>query len=158
MCRLGKKIKFTLIFNYHLSIAPFFSSDNCTETSIRLVDGRTGTEGRVEICYEGVWGSICPNYWKVENAMVACKQLGYATTGKKGPLYIYNLISTVLYIGATVSRLFGQSVRPVHYSYFTCSGNENKLIDCRHYVSSSCSYSYHAAIICEGKRQLLYSD
>uniref|UniRef100_A0A1X7ULL6 Deleted in malignant brain tumors 1 protein n=1 Tax=Amphimedon queenslandica TaxID=400682 RepID=A0A1X7ULL6_AMPQE len=116
---------------YVTCTASSFSSDNCTETSLRLVGGKTSNEGRVEICYEGVWGSICPNYWKDDNARVACKQLGYTTTG------------------ATVSRLFGHSVRPVHYSYFTCSGNENKLIDCRHYISSSCSHSYHAAIICE---------
>ena len=53
--------------------------------------------------------------------------------------------------GAGVSRLFGQGIRPVHYSRFSCFGNESRLVDCRHYISSSCSYTYHAGITCEGK-------
>lgn len=66
----------------NLYTAPAFLSDNCTEGNLRLVNGKAASKGRVEICYEGVWGSICPNLWKDTNAKVACNQLGYTTIGK----------------------------------------------------------------------------
>ena len=39
-------------------------------------DGRK-CEGRLEILLNGEWGTICDDYWTVENADVACRQLGF---------------------------------------------------------------------------------
>ena len=48
---------------------------------MRLVGGAIAQEGRVEVCYDGVWGNICPSGWDYLDALVACKQLGYTHSG-----------------------------------------------------------------------------
>ena len=52
---------------------------NCTEGDIRLVDGNSTMEGRVEVCIQGVWGFITKSrsYRNRNIARVACRQLGY---------------------------------------------------------------------------------
>ena len=39
-------------------------------------------EGRVEICHQNYWTSICPPGWSNKDAMVTCRQLGYTVIGK----------------------------------------------------------------------------
>ena len=55
--------------------------DCFVENEIRLRGGTTSREGRVEICFGGVWGTICDDGWGTTDARVVCRQLGYSTIG-----------------------------------------------------------------------------
>ena len=54
----------------------------CVEDSLRLVNGATDMEGRVEICVNDTWTSICSNLWTTNDGNVACKQLGFSQLSK----------------------------------------------------------------------------
>ena len=48
---------------------------------MRLVGGNNSFEGRVEICLNSVWGTVCHDSWSSVDAKVVCRQLGYGTEG-----------------------------------------------------------------------------
>ena len=55
---------------------------DCTWGDIRLRDGASSLEGRVEICYNNAWGTVCDGLWSSDDANVACRQLGFRDSGK----------------------------------------------------------------------------
>ena len=62
----------------------------CTNGVIRL-QGGNATSGRVEICNNNDWGTVCDDQWDDSDAQVACGQLGFDTTGI-GSNYVRTLI------------------------------------------------------------------
>lgn len=44
---------------------------------MRLADGGSSNEGRVEIYYSGQWGTVCENMWDLTDASVVCRALGF---------------------------------------------------------------------------------
>ena len=54
----------------------------CVESGVRLVNGTNQHEGRVEICSNNRWGTVCDNGWDKNEAEVVCQQLGFSSIGE----------------------------------------------------------------------------
>ena len=63
-----------MIFACH---PPLNNIDDCSDGDIRLVDGETESEGRVELCSSGRWGTVCDNQWTNNHTAVVCRHLGF---------------------------------------------------------------------------------
>lgn len=64
---------FTLLF--HILVP-------CDEGDIRLIESSNRFQiGLIEICVNGIWGTICRDSWGNVEASIACKQLGYSPYG-----------------------------------------------------------------------------
>ena len=52
----------------------------CQYGDIRLIvpAGLRNNSGRVEVCLNEQWGSVCDNNWDQSDANVACRQLGFS--------------------------------------------------------------------------------
>ena len=69
------------LIHLYFSTAPILNPVNCTNGDLRLSGGITSQQGRVEMCYERQWGTVCDDYWGTNDAQVACRQLGFSSFG-----------------------------------------------------------------------------
>lgn len=66
---------------------------SCQDGEIRLVDGRTQFEGRVEICEGELWGSVCHDKWDTNDVSTVCRQLGQNDSSKRKTIYKIHCIN-----------------------------------------------------------------
>lgn len=57
------------------------NTDVCSNGDVRLVGGASALEGRIEVCDDHTWGTVCDDFWSSIDAGVACVQLGYQGSG-----------------------------------------------------------------------------
>jgi deleted-in-malignant-brain-tumors protein 1 len=58
----------------------------CIDGEVRLFDGENFSqrEGRVEMCFNGVWEAVCADGWDEVATNIVCSQLGYSTGNHSG--------------------------------------------------------------------------
>ncbi len=127
----------------------------CNEGDVRLVDGNTALEGRVEVCMDNAWGTVCTTGWNSADAQVVCRQLGLSPTGihSTSMFIAYSLLPLSLPTGAlniNAASFFGQGTGTIVLSNVQCVGGERRLVDCRRQELSErhCSYQSQAGVRC----------
>ncbi|XP_019861944.1 PREDICTED: scavenger receptor cysteine-rich type 1 protein M130-like [Amphimedon queenslandica] len=126
-------VKF-LLFLLSIQMA-YFLAIACTTGQVRLANGATSNQGRVEICINGVWGTVCDDFWVTNNnARVVCRQLGYSTDGARAFTHAY----------------YGQGTGPIVLDNVVCSGNESNLLACSSYIlgTHNCDHSEDVGVSC----------
>ena len=58
------------------STDPLVDFENCSSGFLRLVGGADVSEGRLEVCINNAWGSVCDDLFDDDDAEVVCQQLG----------------------------------------------------------------------------------
>ena len=66
----------------HMNTATNTVSANCTTGSVRLAGGSAPNTGRVEICINKAWGTVCDSSWDAADTNVVCSQLGFQRYGE----------------------------------------------------------------------------
>ena len=140
------------------------ASGNCTYGDVRLVGGSNEYEGRVEVCINNQWGTVCDDGWSSVDASVVCKQLGYATTGSKCK-YWYELelasnshalpfcAGGIAYSNAR----FGAGTGSIYLDDVGCTSSDSQLLECssRPILMHNCLHSADAGVGCKGKLQIV---
>ena len=89
----------------------------------------------MEIFY-GQWGTVCDDFWDLNDATVVCRQLGYLRA-----VYAYS------------SSQFGQGTGPIWLDNIQCIGTESRLDLCPHNGIGvhNCIHSEDAGVQCTSK-------
>ncbi|XP_064392934.1 uncharacterized protein LOC135340513 [Halichondria panicea] len=99
------------------------------EGEIRLADGPSSREGRVDICFGSVWLTPCQDSWGIEETRVVCRELGFCQQG-----------------GRLVTGQSYQNYIPNYINEVNCTGDEATLSGCSVTdYSSNCDSSYVGA-------------
>ena len=119
------------MFNVYLA----YSVLVLTGGSIRINNSSPipSAEGRVEIFYDGKWGTICDDGWDINDANVFCRQMGFTRA-----------------LRAYSRATHGQGTGPIWMDDLACSGSESQIHECRHrgWGKHDCTHSRDASVRC----------
>ena len=100
---------------------------------VRLVNGSTKYEGRVEVYYNGEWGTVCNDGWDLNDAQVVCRQLGFgqAISARDNAYYVVGSFQ-------------------VWIDNLNCTGTESIIEDCSHngWGKHDCDHEEGAGVVC----------
>lgn len=143
---------------------------NCTHNHLRFADRvddttMNTTTGRIEICLNNAWGTICRNEFGIPDAQVACNQIaGYQSEGN---LHYHSQALTFMsliffYKGVdiiTMPQMSTVAEGPIFLDRLRCDGTESSLLDCRLGLRgiglTTCDHSADVWIKCTSKLHFL---
>ncbi|XP_066279141.1 scavenger receptor cysteine-rich type 1 protein M130-like [Branchiostoma lanceolatum] len=110
-------------------------SCNSSDIRIRLVGGLTANEGRLEVRTFGSagWGTVCDDRFDINNAIVACRMLGYSEATEVRP-----------------SAHYEQGSGDIYMDDLECTGNESSLCGCPYagWGVENCTHSQDVGVVC----------
>ena len=101
--------------------------------AVRLVNGSVDHAGRVEIFYDGRWGTICDDDWDNSEAQVVCRQMGF--TGGV----------------AQTDLQYGEGTGDILLDDVICSGEEKSIVECssQGWEVHNCAHYEDVGVICD---------
>ncbi|XP_051787818.1 scavenger receptor cysteine-rich type 1 protein M130-like isoform X4 [Erpetoichthys calabaricus] len=100
---------------------------------VRLVNGINRCSGRVELFYQGQWGTVSDDGWDLNDAEVVCRQLGCGNA-----------------FSAPGNAHFGKGSGKIWMDGVACKGNELSLMLCKHngMGEHNCDSHEDAGVVC----------
>ena len=103
------------------------------EVTVHLFTTYREYEGRVEVYYNGTWGTVCDNGWDLVDAEIVCKELDF------GPA-----------IDAKSEAFYGQGSGPIWLENLQCIDTDTSISHCSHSIwgNNNCSHNEDAGVWC----------
>eukprot|EP00057_Strongylocentrotus_purpuratus_P029542 XP_011684016.1 PREDICTED: deleted in malignant brain tumors 1 protein-like [Strongylocentrotus purpuratus] len=102
-------------------------------TSVHLRNGSDYIEGRVEVFADGVWGTVCDDFWDMNDAKVVCRSMGFPGVE-----------------GAFSGAAFGEGSGNITLDNVHCTGEESSIFSCPNNGLGvhDCSHADDAGVRC----------
>uniref|UniRef100_A0A8C7EYM8 Lysyl oxidase homolog n=1 Tax=Oncorhynchus kisutch TaxID=8019 RepID=A0A8C7EYM8_ONCKI len=100
-------------------------------------DKRKHYEGRVEVYYNGEWGTVCDDDFSIHAANILCRELGFVEAVSWSP-----------------SSKYGKGEGRIWLDNVHCSGRERTLAQCKSngFGVSDCKHSEDVGVVCNQRR------
>eukprot|EP00057_Strongylocentrotus_purpuratus_P018553 XP_011673027.1 PREDICTED: deleted in malignant brain tumors 1 protein-like [Strongylocentrotus purpuratus] len=102
-------------------------------TGVRLVGGSNSLQGRVEVFFDGAWGTVCSHHWDINDAHVVCRSLGHTYA-----------------LSASSYAEFGQGTGDIVLGGLQCTGGETNIYVCKNDDTNffKCFHRMDAGVTC----------
>uniref|UniRef100_A0A3B5LAT1 Soluble scavenger receptor cysteine-rich domain-containing protein SSC5D n=1 Tax=Xiphophorus couchianus TaxID=32473 RepID=A0A3B5LAT1_9TELE len=107
---------------------------------IRLINGTSRCSGRVEVYYEGQWGTVCDDKWGMQEAAVTCREMNCGNA-----------------LAVKYKAFYGKGQDQVWLDDIDCTGDEKSLSNCPHrgFGEHDCDHHEDAGVVCSENVRLI---